>query len=59
MRMAADAGLFHGDAIEDIGVFHRAVRVRDDDELGTGGHLLDGLCEAANVGLIERRIDRG
>ncbi len=29
----------------------------DDDELGGGGHLCDELCEAADVGLVERGVD--
>ena len=52
-----DAGALHGDAVEHVGDLHRALAVRDHDELRVVGHRADRLGEAADVGLVERRVD--
>jgi hypothetical protein len=52
-RDLGDAVLAHRDAVEDVCRLHRALPVRDDDELRTvGGGELD---EAADVRVAERR----
>src|SRR3954470_17760935 len=52
----ADALLLHGDAVEDVGDLHRALVVRDDDELALVEELLDDQIEALVVRLIKRRV---
>ncbi len=52
-----DAGLLHGDAVDDVGLGHGALAVGDDDELGGLAHVGDELGEAADVGLVERGVD--
>ena len=39
------------------GQLHRGLVVRDEDELHALGHFLDGVAEAADVVLVERRVD--
>ncbi len=53
----ADAGFLHGDAVHDVGLFHGALLVGDDDELGVVAHLGDEAGEAAYVGFVERGVD--
>src|SRR6266705_4950699 len=48
---------FHRHAIKRARGFHRALVVRDDDELGVCGHSDDFITEAADVGFIKRSID--
>src|SRR5579864_6797091 len=52
-----DARLFHRHAVEAIGDFHRLPVVRDDDELRVRLHAAQHLDEAADVGVVERRVD--
>src|SRR5215470_18431383 len=52
-----DARLLHGDAVQHAGALHGALVVGDEDELRAFAHLADHLTEAADVGVVERRID--
>ena len=52
-----DARLLHRHAVQPVGDLHRAPVVGDDDELRAVGHLAHQLVEAADVGLVERRVD--
>src|SRR6267378_8149089 len=52
-----DAGLLHGDAVDNVGLGHGAFAVSDHDELCGCAHLVDEFGEAAYVGLVERSID--
>ena len=52
----ADAALFHRDAVEHVGQFHRALVVRDDDELDVIGEHLNEPDEAQDVAFVERRV---
>src|SRR3954454_7696467 len=54
---ARDPRLLHGHAIEHVDRLHRALDVRDEDELRASGHLADELVVAGYVGFIERRVD--
>src|SRR5207249_6536038 len=51
------AGVIHRDPVDRIGGFDRPAVVRDDDELRAVGELAQRLREAADVALVERRID--
>src|SRR5438094_903423 len=51
------ARFLHRHAVEAIGDFHRLAVVRDDDELRVLLHAAEHLDEAADVGIVERRID--
>src|SRR5947209_15253059 len=51
------ARLLHGDAIHHRSGTHRALVVRDDDELRLRRHLADQFDEAPHVSVIQRRID--
>src|SRR5688572_22441688 len=53
----ADALLLHRDAVELVGDRHRALGVRDHDELALLEELLHDQVEAAVVGLVQRRVD--
>src|SRR5712691_7448303 len=52
-----DAGLLHGDTVDDVGLGHGAFAVGDDDELCGGAHVVDEFGEAAYVGLVEGSVD--
>src|SRR4029434_7328629 len=52
-----NAGLLHGDSIENTAGFHGLAIVGDDDELRLCAHFADQTSEAAHVGLVKRRID--
>ena len=52
-----DARLLHRHAVEPVGELHRALVVRDDDELRPIRHLAHDLVEAVDVRLVERRVD--
>ena len=47
----------HCHAVEDIGGLHRLLLVGDDDELGPVGVAAQELDEAADVGVVQRRLD--
>ena len=47
----------HADAVEGVGDLHRLLLVRDDDELRAVAQLLEEGDEAAEVGVVERRLD--
>src|SRR5262245_54789626 len=48
---------FHRHAVEPVGYLHGLAVVRDDDELGAVEHGAQHLDEAADVGIVERRVD--
>ena len=48
--------LYHGDAVEDIGVGHGALVVGYDDELATAGKLSDDVVELVYVAVVERGV---
>src|SRR5260370_31208303 len=52
-----EAGFLHGHAIEDRAGFHGFAIVGDDDELRLAAHVADEAREAADVRLVERRVD--
>ena len=52
-----DALLLHGDAVEDIGGFHRAAAVGDDDELGLVAEGMEVAGEALDVAVVQRGVD--
>src|SRR5260370_16343787 len=52
-----DAGLLHGDPIDDVGLGHGAFAMGDHHELCGCAHLMDELGEAAYVGFVERSVD--
>src|SRR5208337_3987076 len=52
-----DAGLLHGDAIEDAAGLHGLAVVGYDDELRLGAHVGDEPGETADVGFIEWGVD--
>src|SRR5579872_4732915 len=52
-----DAGLLHGDAVEDGAGLHGFAVVGDDDELRLAAHITHEAGEAADVGFVEGRID--
>ena len=52
-----NARLLHGHAVENGRDAHGLLAVRDEHELGLHAHLLDQFGEAADVGLVERRVD--
>ena len=52
-----DALLFHGHAVEHVRDLDRPLVMRDHEELALLCHLDDQLIEAADVRVIERRID--
>src|SRR5712691_9615974 len=54
-----DAGLLHGDTVDDVGLGHGAFTVGDDDELCGGAHVVDEFGEAAYVGFVEDAEGRG
>src|SRR5581483_6182991 len=47
----------HRDAVEDVGGLHRALLMRDHDELGAAGEAAEKLDEAADVRVVERGLD--
>ena len=47
----------HGHAIKKIGGFHRALLMRDHDELGPVGVAAQQFDEAADVGFVQRGLD--
>ena len=51
-----DAVLPHRDAVEGIRDLHRALLVRDDDELRVGAQVFHDREQAAEVGVVERRL---
>ena len=51
-----DAGLLHGDTVEDGAGLHGFAVVRDDDELRLAAHVADEAGEAADVGFVERSV---
>src|ERR1700733_11666187 len=51
-----NAGLLHGDAVEDRAHFHRLAIVGDHNELGLAAHFGEHAIEAADIGFIERRV---
>src|SRR5438093_718601 len=51
-----DARLLHGHAVERVRHFHRALVVRDHDELRAAAHLADHLVVPADVRLVERGV---
>src|SRR5690349_2519284 len=52
-----DAVAAHRDAVEAVGGLHRALLVRDDDELRTLGVLAQEREEAVDVEVVERGFD--
>ena len=52
-----DARLLHSDAVDNVGLSHRAFTVGDYDELSGCAHVVDQLGETAYVGLVKRSID--
>src|SRR5690606_6068749 len=52
-----DAALFHRHAVERLAFGHRALVMRDDDELRLADELLEEDDEALDVRLVERRVD--
>src|ERR1700730_9752277 len=52
-----DARFLHGDAVDHVGLRHRAFAVSDHHELCRRAHLVDQFGEAAYVGLVERGVD--
>ena len=53
----ADAVAAHRDAVEHVGGLHRALLVRDHDELGAVGVATQQLHEAGDVRVVERGLD--
>src|SRR5215212_1407741 len=51
-----DAQFLHRDAVESIGRLHRTAVMRHNDELAALRELAQHLAEAADVGLIQRRV---
>src|SRR5262249_31786959 len=51
------AGLLHRHPVEAVGDLHRLAVVGDENELGVLLHALEHLDEAADVGVVERRVD--
>ena len=51
------AHFFHGHAVKRARGFHRALIVRDDDELSTSRHLHYFIGEATDVGFIKGRVN--
>ena len=54
---ARNARFLHGHAVEHVDHLHRALDVRDEDELRPIGHRADHLVVSGNVGFVERGID--
>src|SRR5215207_1777872 len=52
-----DAVAGHRDAVEAVGGLHRALLVRDDDELRAVGEAAQQRQEAVDVEVVERRLD--
>ena len=52
-----DALFLHGDAVHDVGFFHGAAAVGDQDELGVVRHVPHVLGEAGDVDVVEGRFD--
>ena len=52
-----DAVLAHRDAVEGVGDLHRALLVRDDDELAALAQVLEDAEQTAEVRVVERRLD--
>src|SRR5438067_13885185 len=52
-----DAVAAHRDAVEDVGGLHRALLVRDHDELRAVGIPAQQLDEAADVRVVQRGLD--
>src|SRR5204863_4256823 len=52
-----DAVVAHRDAVEDVSRLHRALLVRDDDELGALRVAAQQAEEAVDVEVVERRLD--
>ena len=52
-----DAGLRHGDAVEDLSRLHGLFVVGDQHELGNLAHFLDYIVEPIDVGIVQRRVD--
>src|SRR5215210_5383873 len=52
-----DAVARHAHAVEAVGRVHRALLVRDDDELRAVAVAADELEEAVDVGVVERGFD--
>src|SRR5260370_39072192 len=50
------AGFLHGDAVEDAAGFHGFAIVSYDDKLRLRAHFADQAREAADVGLVQRRV---
>src|SRR6056297_2392529 len=55
-HQAGDTGLLHGNASELARHLHGDLVVRDEHELHLRRHFLDDIAEAADVGVVERRI---
>ena len=51
------AVLLHGDAVQNIGGFHCAAAVGDDDELGMVGHAAQVLCVPRDVDVVQCGLD--
>src|SRR5712692_6394909 len=52
-----DPFFFHRDAVEGARGFHRSLVMRNHDELGVAGKLLQNTRITVDIGIIERSVD--
>src|SRR5262249_58767266 len=52
-----EAGLLHGDAVEDVSRFHGLTVVSDDQELGLAGQFPENTEKTMDVRVVERGVD--
>ena len=57
MQNFRDALLLHRHAVKNVGCFHRAAAVRDNDELRFAAELMKVTCKTFHVPVIERRVN--